>query len=288
MADIGNGPDINMGKIQQILAGYGPSGGAGPSGPLLDDLSVMPNRAYSFQKLRAGYSGACCKAGTAHPPTVDIPFDGEWIDEDALFADDDNPFVLFYDQGTNGNHETQLPGNFIAQASANEINGKPGLISPQGASYTNYGNLSAFTAGEMHLLIKRAADPPISGQGTLHLMGTSGNTTHIPYLDGNGYDDFLSTVRKSLGDHSLNMASWRLYSVWSASNDWAAMLNGSHFPNSPFSSNTVSGNTGSYQVRENTLTVAGFNLLFSQKLTAPDRAIIFAHIQDAANYNLSF
>jgi len=253
--------------------------------PLLDQLSVQPERAFSFRKLWAAYSGPCCKVRTSATSGAytDIDFDVDgWVDESAMAAVGSPVYVLFYDQTGNGNHQTQLSSNGIPQVYSNQINGRPGI---GGVAYIEYGDLSAFTEGEHFILMKLANDPPSGGDiGALHTFGTAVNTNHIPYTDGTVYDGFGSNARKTTVDPTPSFASWRLYSAYSTSGDWANYVDGTQIYST--ATNTVGFNAAAYILIESGCKLAGEHLLFHQKLGSTDRTAIFNDIEAA--YGLTF
>lgn len=252
---------------------------------LLDKLSVLPNRAFSFRKLRAAYAGPCCRVRTSATSGTftDIPFDTDgWVDEAAMAAVGSPVFVLFYDQTGNGNHQQQLGGNGIPQVYSNQINSRPG-IGTGSAFYIDYGDLSAFTEGEHFLLMKRDADPP-SGNGALHVFNTAVDINHVPFSNGIVYDGFGSNVRKTTVDPTPSFTSWRLYSAYSAAGDWANYVDGTQIYST--ATNTVGFPASSYLVGESDLKLAGEHLLFDEKLGTTDRDTIFADIESA--YGLTF
>lgn len=252
---------------------------------LLDQLSVQPERAFSFRKLRAAYSGPCCKVRTSATSGAytDIDFDVDgWVDEAAMAAVGSPVYVLFYDQTGNGNHQTQLSSNAIPQVQSNQINSRPGV---SGAAYIDHGDLSAFTEGEHFILMKLANDPPSGGDtGALHSFGTDAATNHIPYTDGTVYDGFGSNARKTTVNPTPSFASWRLYSAYSASGDWANYVDGTQIYST--ATNTVGFNAAAYIVLEPGCKLAGEHLLFDQKLGSTDRTAIFNDIEAA--YGLTF
>lgn len=73
------------------------------------------------------------------------------------------------------------------------------------------------------VVIKRNADPPADAE----FWGYgSGATSHLPYTDGVIYDDFATDTRKTVGNPTPSMASWRIYSARSMTNLWKANLDG--------------------------------------------------------------
>lgn len=250
---------------------------------LLDRLSVTPYAAYSFRKLRNAYSGPCCKVRTAAATGdyTDISFGADgWVDEAEIAAVGDPVYVLFYDQSGNGNHQTQLTTNSVPPIALNTLNGKPSV--DWDTAYANIGDLSSFTEGEIFRLMKRDADPPVGTQG-LFWVSMGGDINHIPYISGTIFDGFGSTARKTTADPTPSLASWSLYSVYSAPNDWANYVNGTQI----FSTvtNTVSFPASFYFQSDGELNT-GEDILFDAKLSTEDRDLIFADIEAA--YGLSF
>ena len=109
----------------------------------------------------------------------------------------------------------------------NQINTSLPAISFDGTNqYFDCVNLSALSAGTVHIVVKLDTDPPIDAHSGLWGMGSDVTGTHFPFSDGNIYDSFGTTVRKTVGNPGPTLTQWRIYSVWSDSNDWAAYLDG--------------------------------------------------------------
>jgi hypothetical protein len=266
---------------------YGEFKPAAPPVPvplLLDAVSVGAYFAYSFRKLTDAYTGPCCKVRT-NPSSgayTDIPFDSDgWVDEAAIAAVGSPVYVLFYDQSGNARHQAQLSSNPLPPIALGTLNGRPS-VNWDNFDYVDLGNLSALTEGEIFRLVKKDADPPV-GQGFFWLFGTSGSSSHVPYTSGTIYDDFGSNVRKTTVDPTPALTSWRLYSVYSAASDWASYLDGTQIYST--GTNTVAFNSGAYFTSDGELNT-GEDILFSSKLSAPDRTIVFNDIE--TNYGLTF
>jgi hypothetical protein len=135
-------------------------------------------------------------------------------------------------QATSGNRPT---------VQTNELNSLPIIrFDASAASYFTVPNMSALTAGTVFLLVKIDADPPPGDlQSGLWNMGSTDGDHHFPYTDGNVYDGWGSTVRKSTGNPTLSISSaFRLYCVSSSSGDWTSWFDGTqHFTTA---TNTVS------------------------------------------------
>lgn len=122
--------------------------------------------------------------------------------------------------------------------------------------YLDGPNLSALTSGHAFIVVKVDADPPgATGTTGLWTIGTAEHATHFPYTDSTIYDGAMSTARKTVGDPTPSLASWRIYEVRSATNDWEALLDGTSLHST--STNTVGLPTTSYLGRDSSY---GFKL----------------------------
>jgi hypothetical protein len=66
----------------------------------------------------------------------------------------------------------------------------------------------------------------VSGAGAFYQFGTSVADDHVPFNDGNIYDGFGSTVRKTVGNVAPSMANWHLWNVTTAPGEYTARVNG--------------------------------------------------------------
>lgn len=80
---------------------------------------------------------------------------------------------------------------------------------------------SSATAAEAMIKIK--ADD--TGPRGFWTIGSQGNGSHYPF-SGVVYDNFGSSSTRNSFTPTLSITSWRRYNVWSATNDWAASLDG--------------------------------------------------------------
>ena len=140
--------------------------------------------------------------------------------------------------GSNGDQETT-----VADASSNGFNltAPSGPLSPllavadqNGLNTLQFGLntlpryyplstsiFSGSSAGSAYIVYKVNSDSVNNG---LMDWGTSGTDNHWPYLDGNIYCDFGSTVRKTVGNPAVTQTVYRIYSLYSAASDWAFSL----------------------------------------------------------------
>lgn len=83
--------------------------------------------------------------------------------------------------------------------------------------------LSGSTSGSAYYVQKIISNSVANG---IPQWGTGGLQTYAPFSDGNIYDDFGSTVRKTVGASTGILTSYRIFSVYSATNDWAFFVDG--------------------------------------------------------------
>lgn len=246
---------------------------------LLDLITAVPDRAFSFRRLSGAYSGYCAAVrpvGSGGAWT-DIGFDAnDWFDEAAALAVGSDLNILRYDQSGNNNHETIVPTTTLPRLEFNVLNGKVARKFTSG-DWVGMGGLSAFTQGEIHRLFKLADDPPPSGNGTFWAFGNSGSSIHVPFTDGIIYDDFGSTTRKTVGNPGLSMTSWRLVSTYSKANDWKYYLDANllHSDNA----NTVGFNTACVLSSDRNYWDSEV-LVFPEEIGSTDRQKIWDNIEE--------
>jgi len=97
--------------------------------------------------------------------------------------------------------------------------------------YLQMPSLRSYAAGG-HVVysMKLDNDPPTvsNGGAPIGQTGSSTASDHHPYIDGNIYQGFMSTVRRNTGNPSTSMASWHYEDMWSFTNDWGLALNGTN------------------------------------------------------------
>ncbi|MFD1984202.1 hypothetical protein ACFSOZ_16245 [Mesorhizobium newzealandense] len=156
-----------------------------------------------------------------------------WYKADEITGSNSDPQSSWVDASGNANDMTQSTSVNKPTLLTSTLNGK-NVVSfdvPSVPQYFNVPNLfSGKTAGSIYMVIKKAADPagadPWSG---MHRFGSStglGSAGHMPYTDGVIYQEFGTTVRKTVGNPTPSLASWRIISMHSASADWAFYLDG--------------------------------------------------------------
>jgi hypothetical protein len=150
------------------------------------------------------------------------------------------------DKSSNANDATQsTDGNrpTITAAAQNGLDvlecvvSDPSSIVGTGKQWLQLPDFSALSAGTVIAVAKSNADPPSGAggdgrTGAVIACSTSMATlgAHHPYTDGNVYDNFGSTARKSTGNPTESLASCYLLGIRSAPSDYEFYVNASsHF-----------------------------------------------------------
>jgi hypothetical protein len=115
---------------------------------------------------------------------------------------------------------------------SNGAGGKPYLLCGQsGWDYLGFasGAISSLlsNAAEGFLVFRADAEPPASGDGGLHTLCGQYIGAHVPYTDGNVYDTFYTSARKTLTPSAgFSTVSACGYNPRSTAGSWAAKVNG--------------------------------------------------------------
>lgn len=145
---------------------------------------------------------------------------------------------------------------------------------------------SGFTSGETFIVAKADADPAATvNAGPFIAQGQTSTGSHVPWSDGNVYDSWGSTARKTVGNPTPSLASWRYINVRSASGAWTWHLDGTQifttgtntvgFSHAPRMAYTNHGSGRSWPGD------VAFVLMTSAILSTDDRATIVTYIQGA-------
>lgn len=242
---------------------------------------LTANTSYNFEVRSYTSSGYYSEWSPVVTETTLIPQTGlvEWLKADAITGLADNDPISTWTASV-GNNGTQT-GTARPTYQTNELNGLPIVRFDGSNDYFNIGNFSALTAGEVFIAVKIDTDPPgAGGQAGLWDLG-NGTATAYPFTDGLLYESFGATVRKD-GIALASVSSWRVYNVYSAANDWQAFLDGASIHST--ATNTVGfpstcllgGDTGTGFYLDGD--VAEF-ILYSRKLTAPERASVLSYLE---------
>jgi hypothetical protein len=126
-----------------------------------------------------------------------------------------------------GRHATQAVAGNRPVWPGPLLNGLPTSEHTAASSqYLAMPSLAALTSGEIFIVVRINADPPVAGKTALWYNGTSGLGMTFPHTTGIIYDDFGSTTRQTVGDPASLLTTPRIYNVSSAPSDWVARLDG--------------------------------------------------------------
>ena len=137
-----------------------------------------------------------------------------------------DPVKSWTDSSGNGRHFQNGSSSPLTKVDTGNTYLGASTIRQDGDGFKILGDPSGLTAGEIFIVRKVDADPPAdTAHSGLWLFGTDGNANHYPWTDGNIYDSFGSTTRKTVGNPTPSLSStYRVYNVYSAASDWQAFL----------------------------------------------------------------
>lgn len=202
---------------------------------------------------------------------------------------DSDPVTTWSDQSGQGNDLSQSTTGNKPLYKTNIVNGRPAILFDGVDDYFTLANvLSGASAGEVFIVIKAAADPAVSSakSGIWNMDGEGTNACHYPFTDGNIYDAWGSTARKSTGNPTPSLASWRIYNISSAAGAWTSRIDGvQHYTTA---TNTFSSFSGSPYLGRSASLFGDvyFNghiaeiLIFNEVLSAGDRTYVLNGLAD--------
>ena len=171
--------------------------------------------------------------------TFPIPRDGlvAWHDAQAVTGYADGAqFSTWLDRSGNANHLSGTVGSvnplYRDGTTVEGINGHPCARIRNGTAscFFAYAShiLSGASAGEIFVVAQVDADPPAStARSGFWYFNPSTFNTHHPWTDGNVYDSWGTTARKTVGNPAPSLAAMHIWNVNSQAAGWTAYLNGS-------------------------------------------------------------
>lgn len=214
-----------------------------------------------------------------------------WYNASAItgLANND-PVATWTDLSPSGIDATQSTPASRPTFQTNVINGLPVVGFDANAQFMGVGSLSALTQGEVFVLIKVPNDPALDQAYTgAWRFGTHPSNDHYGYTNGEVYDGSGSDTRKSCGNPSLSLAAWRLVDIYSATNDWAFLIDGGVLHST--ATNTVGFSPTCYIGRTTDVVIYLLGqiaevIVYDRKLTSDERIQIQDYIK--AKYSLTF
>lgn len=183
--------------------------------------------------MRPGFVARMGGTTTTTPPLTDplTLSPHVLLNPDAFGLVDGDPVASATDTSGNARHFTQAGTGErpTMRGGASLLNGHL-VVEHDGVDDVLVGaSLAALTDAHAFVVVKLDADPAVAlATSGLWVMSTSGDapTTIFPYTDGVVYDGFGSTARRTVGNPTPALTSWRIYEVRSASGSWEAKLDG--------------------------------------------------------------
>lgn len=150
-----------------------------------------------------------------------------WIKADSETPVADGTAVVPTERSGSGLTVTQATGSAQPLYKTNILNGLPAYQFDGVDDQLLLSTLAALTAGEVFLIVKANNDPGV-GIKALWRLGTEPTNSGIyPWTDGQIYEEFGTTVRKTVGNPTPSLSSaFRLYNVISAAGEFTVNLDG--------------------------------------------------------------
>lgn len=226
--------------------------------------------------------------GVPEPPTAPFPTTGlrAWYAAHKMPNSDGDALAAFTDWSGNGLHMTQTTTSAKPVWKSNIVNGQPAILFDPAVT-TRYficppNMLRGMTEGEVFLILQ-GVNQGSTYVGLWSFPHTSDNENY-PWVDGNIYDGFMSTGRKSEG-HPASPANWQnlwhTRNVISTASEYTSSYNATQFFTT--ASNTVNTSATNFMLgfSNATFPFSGYIaelILFDHKLSPSDRTAVRAYI----------
>lgn len=219
---------------------------------------------------------------------------GQYKDAGVTLAGNGDLVEQWNDATGHGRHLTQGAGDAPTLSTGTTFNGIqtvrfPG---PSTAKFLKVPDTTGFTAGEIFISLKVDNDPnaDFAHAGLLNINSqTSGlHGAAYPYSDSNVYTQFGTTADKAGFNPTPALTSFRVLNVWSATNDYAALLD--NVSQMTSGTNTVAFSTAGFGYLGRSHAYDGTNadgfmqgnicevILYDRKLSGGDRTQTYNYI----------
>jgi hypothetical protein len=191
-------------------------------------LVLLLSCAAAFAQVPAGSLLAGAAGSSGLQPATDMLL--WWKADGNITFGSSNDVAVWLDHSGHGNNAfNATAGSSRPLFQTNQINGLPAIYFNAAATprfdLTNM--FTSETSAELFVVVKLVNDPTAgtADSGQWRFAGT-GDINIFPYSDGNIYEGFCSTVRKTVGNPTPTLTSWRLYNTSSTNGSWIARLDG--------------------------------------------------------------
>lgn len=202
---------------------------------------------------------------------------------DEAFANND-PVGTMRDGSGNGADCTQSSSSLKPTFKTGVIHSKPAYYFDGSDDYVNVPDIFAtMTAGEVFIVLQGDTNQGVGTANTgLWAMPGTNDNENVPWVDGNIYDGWFSTVRKSCGNPG-SIQTWHTYNVISTSSEYTALRNGTQFFTT--ASNTPGGARNNKTLGRSSLG-SGYLfqgwiaelIIYDNKLSSGNRSAIYSYI----------
>lgn len=209
-----------------------------------------------------------------------------WLKADAIVGLSDGEAISTWEDSATSNFDGTQSGGNRPIYKTGILNSLPIVRFDGTNDYFNIGDFSGMSEGEIFVVLKIDTDPPAGDQTGMWSFNASDATAHYPWTDGNIYENFGTTARKTVGNPTPSLAGWRIYSIYSATNDYQAFIDGtSVFSTATNTTQFQSGGTfgRSSSIRYLDGDVAEI-ILYRAKLSVDNRAKVIDYLR--IKYNL--
>ncbi len=207
-----------------------------------------------------------------------------WLRADLGITLNGTTVSAWADSSTNGNNASQGTAGRQPVYNTRQINGQPTLFFD--ATLQKYmplaNSLASLSASHAFVVHRRLTNTESTLANTgFWTLGTSGLITHMPYTDGNIYDDGGGTTRYACGAPQVGLATAQVYEAQNQAGSWKNLLNG-----------LAQSSSGTNTVGLSTTPVLGGNvasaifyygdwaetILYNRILNATERALVINYL----------
>jgi len=212
------------------------------------DLYPSAAAAYSLRKLRAAYTGSAIRVRRTDNTELDIGFVNNVLDTTTLLTfcgSGVGNVIKWYDQSGNTKDaaNTLTTPQIVTGGNLITKNSKPSLLFGNGG-FLDLNQKFTGSAGTYINVTCTNTDPPTINSGApIDGIGVLQGTFQT-FVDGNIYESFATSIRKTVGNPTPNTTNLYLYSAVSDANFFDCKINGSPFFNT--TTNTVFYNSASF------------------------------------------
>lgn len=277
-----------------FLPGYSNLDVGNVTSQALTGLTVLTTYYYRVRSYNASGTSATSSNIITAITQLPIPSTGLllYLQADKLVLNNADPVTTWPDFSGNGNDATGAGATRPVYRTA-QINSLPAIdfaaASSQVLALPNLFNGSE-TSAELFIVVRVKTDPPATsaaaGAWTFCRGGADAELMFYPFTNGQVFDNFCTTARKTVGDLTPSLASYRLYNPRSQANLWELGIDGATLFTTGTNTFSTTVTAGRWIGQSIATGQVGFYLngfiaeviLYDHFLSAPDRDTVKAYI----------